>query len=63
MSKPTGESAFPNPGTWKLDKGMTLRDYFAAKVIDSFLDHSSTVDCAAKSAYEVADAMMKAREQ
>lgn len=46
-------------------KGMTLRDYFAAKAMQSinfgslsqyYLDH-------AKQSYEIADAMLKAREE
>jgi hypothetical protein len=43
--------------------GMTLRDYFAAKVIDGFLEHCSTYESASVEAYKLADAMLKAREQ
>ncbi len=46
--------------------GMDLRDYFAAKAMAHWLClpiSESQRDIAAKSAYEVADAMMKAREQ
>jgi len=68
--------AFPHKwettdGTTIIAKGMTLRDYFAAKAMQSILyadrmgglvgvniyEHRCAVD-----AYKVADAMMKARE-
>jgi hypothetical protein len=41
---------------------MTLRDYFAAKVIVQFLEVCSTHTRAAEEAYAMADAMLKARE-
>jgi hypothetical protein len=41
---------------------MTLRDYFAAKVLPQCFEVSTTTDIAAKEAYRMADAMMKARE-
>jgi hypothetical protein len=46
---------------------MTLRDYFAAKVIQGIVSHDPTfsqkyVDLAAKDAYVYADAMLKARD-
>jgi hypothetical protein len=46
-------------------EGMTLRDYFAAKAMQSELVggvHSDNFDVTAKRAYEMADAMLKARE-
>lgn len=47
-------------------KGMTLRDYFAAKAMQSIIDqqdaHRGEVDSAAWMAYRMADAMLKARE-
>ncbi len=58
--------AFPiNARTTK--EGMTLRDYFAAKAMQGYCSnqqHTSncTVEITADGAYEVADAMMKARE-
>jgi len=63
-----GTTAFPvsiNTGNgvhWS--KGMTLRDYFAAKAMQGVI-HRSVVDesMCAKWAYEMADAMLKAREQ
>ena len=49
--------------------GMTLRDYFAAKAMQSFLDEVGSGSDqrfykeVAIGAYQVADAMMKAREE
>lgn len=50
--------------------GMTLRDYFAAKAMDGFNRHmvayewgQDVMDVAARNAYALADAMLKAREQ
>ena len=67
------EPAFPlhNHGTQTLGlhiTGMTLRDYFAAKAmqgITSTLSGTAPVlyDAIADDAYEIADAMLKAREQ
>ena len=62
------ESAFP----WAVDdgqkivgnKGMTLRDYFAAKAMQGFQEqwvYDNSDDLACK-AYALADAMLKARE-
>lgn len=45
--------------------GMTLRDYFAAKAMQTLLEQNKSVSysllCAA--AYDIADAMLKARDQ
>lgn len=46
--------------------GMTLRDYFAAKVMQGICAHSDTwglpsADKIAKVSYELADAMLRAR--
>jgi hypothetical protein len=65
----TGGPAFPNEGgfgnLWN-DKGMTLRDYFAAKAMQSMNgrpDYADTpADVIALDAYALADAMLKARE-
>jgi hypothetical protein len=58
-------SAFPNPH-YNNVYGMTLRDYFAAKAMQSIL---VGIECApddvknvVESAYVLADAMLKARE-
>ena len=64
----TGGSAFPHIGIGTDVDGMTLRDYFAAKAMQGAL-----AGCATKGevimysdlvglAYEVADAMLKARD-
>ena len=48
-----------------VDMGMTLRDYFAAKamqgIIDSSIDAGLETHRIAESAYNIADAMIKAR--
>jgi hypothetical protein len=61
--------AFPQPNypiTWANGEGMTLRDYMAAKAMQSFLvdqcHDAGQWDLDAKAAYKVADAMLKARE-
>jgi hypothetical protein len=57
--------AFPWGHNQSID-GMDLRDYFAAKALQGLLaDYSqrNTMENFARESYEVADAMMKAREQ
>jgi hypothetical protein len=51
---------FSHPSTI-YNTGMTLRDYFAAKAMQALIQHHY-FDVAAKKSYEVADAMLKARE-
>ena len=53
--------AFPNPHRTD-ELGMTLRDYFAAKAMQSLVLQGDAVieDCAIL-AYEMADAMLKER--
>lgn len=54
--------AFPNHRS----EGMELRDYFAAKAMQALLsnpDYDREDSVLASSSYNVADAMMKAREQ
>lgn len=86
MSKETGGYAFPIPNAdfqtflpktvdeyKRIQSGMTLRDYFAAKALSGWLasypdDNSHPVvagnsDDVAKYAYMMADAMLKARNQ
>lgn len=67
MSKENGGPAFPLPATeWHgSDFGMQLRDYFAAKAMQGELSRSEVFEepeNVAKYAYEVADAMLRARE-
>ena len=88
MSNNTGGPAFPAPAgrlTPITDQGMTLRDYFAAKAMQSLivelgraLQHIEGVDFTglviadneggtptsiAEESYEMADAMLKARQE
>ena len=61
--------AFPIQDAYLMstEQGMTLRDYFAAKAMQSLIlaEHSKNElnEIQAVMAYEVANAMMKAREQ
>lgn len=72
MSKETGGPAFPELGNvghnsdWQSERGMTLRDYFAAKVLCGICAHVDTWGMAsqqkiAETAYELANAMLRAR--
>ena len=62
----TGGPAFPTerPAMSEYGKGMTLRDYFAAKAMQGMMhDVTQPVgEVIAEWAYQVADAMLKARE-
>ena len=65
-----GGPAFPSEqyGAWDdASKGMTLRDYFAAKAMQSYLMWPDADDWEisyhAKRAYAMADAMLKEREK
>jgi hypothetical protein len=78
--KPSNPIAFPQDADTCLDefRGMTLRDYFAAKALQGFFNNidlykaiskayncssdESTYSTIAKEAYKIADAMLKARE-
>ncbi len=62
----TGGPAFPTPRYERGDMyslGMTLRDYFAAKAMQGILFEGLDENQTARHAYEIADAMLKAREQ
>lgn len=75
MSKQTGGPAFPVPDSeYQIqDTGMTMRDYFAAKAMQGWIASfpadachpavSGICDKLAKQSYELADAMLKAREE
>jgi hypothetical protein len=65
--------AFPSQSVYIEDqetnsRGMTLRDYFAAKAMQGFISASTTqliapdIRLQARSSYFVADEMLKARE-
>jgi hypothetical protein len=55
------EQAFPNPHRTDMG-GMSLRDYFAAKAMLRTSVNTSYEDLA-KTAYKIADEMLKAREK
>jgi hypothetical protein len=60
----TGGPAFPNPH-YVNHKGMTLRDYFAAKAMQGLLadsEVSGTPNEFALRSYAMADAMIQARD-
>ncbi len=65
----TGGPAFPINANESADRciytGMTLRDYFAAKAMLGLLTSTriSKPDWIANDSYEMADAMLKAREK
>lgn len=74
MSDNTGGSAFPRTKYLADDhpigfeKGMTLRDYFAAKAMQSFIANleegrESQAAFIPAVSYAMADAMLRAREQ
>jgi hypothetical protein len=56
--------AFPTPAHNLANDGMTLRDYFAAKAMQGICASGPTIDNGriALEAYQLADAMLKARE-
>lgn len=62
----TGGPAFPSPTDGMLvNEGMTLRDYFAAKAMQSMclaVRREQDVEIIPEAAYRMADAMLKARE-
>lgn len=71
MSNKTGGPAFPELGNvgynsdWQSESGMTLRDYFAAKAMQARLSNPQWIasdERTAQDAYQVADAMLRARE-
>lgn len=70
MSNKTGGQAFPSNVESEFNgyaySGMTLRDYFAAKAMQCYMDdviwNVAIYEAAAKASYAVADAMLRARE-
>jgi hypothetical protein len=77
MNKSTGGPAFPALDARTTLSGMSLRDYFAAKAMQSILrayqnvfddetgrdDEPTFPELLAKDAYVMADAMLKARDE
>ena len=65
INKNTGGPAFPRT-QWPNETGMTLRDYFAAKALQGMLAENGggpmRNNTLAEFSYEIADAMLKARE-
>lgn len=63
---PTENEGQTGTSRWHF-QGMSLRDYFAAKVLPALYDDSlggpDWRDAVANEAYQLADAMLKAREQ
>ena len=55
----------PSENTRFIDAGMDLRDYFASQALSSIISayKGEDTESASLTAYEYADAMMKAREQ
>ena len=50
------------PGKTANFSGMTMRDYFAAKALQAIADPCHSPELFANRAYEIADAMLRARE-
>jgi len=68
MSEHTGGSAFPSViyrgASIEWDKGMTLREYFAAKAMQGLCANGNrNAQDIARAAYIIADAMLKARQE
>ncbi|MBS0923226.1 hypothetical protein JK188_01880 [Providencia sp. JGM181] len=73
MTDTTGGAAFPASGhpdmQFVAQEGMNLRDYLAAKAMNGIIANNAMIDTAtdqtlewvAKNAYQMADAMLKAR--
>lgn len=68
MEQKDGGPAFPHDDRAQYceREGMSLRDYFAAKAMQAYLSSSAaprqySQDVYARTAYEMADAMLKAR--
>jgi hypothetical protein len=59
MTTETGKPAFPS--VFDHDRGMTLRDYFAAKAMQALIDNDGLFSEIPTQAYALADAMLKAR--
>jgi hypothetical protein len=55
--------AFPTYLADNMAHGMSLRDFFAAAVLPAMYEQSISYYAIAQSAYNMADAMIKAREQ
>jgi hypothetical protein len=59
-------TAFPSTfhnGWGEPEKGMALRDYFAAKAMQTLVSKHSHEGDVSRNAYKIADAMLKARQE
>jgi hypothetical protein len=64
QEKYDGGPAFPCPTiSIGQHQGMNLRDYFAAAAMQGLMDAAMPMPEIAGAAYEMADAMLKAREE
>lgn len=64
MNINNGGPAFPVEVLDKQRNGMTLRDYFAAMAMQAVIEKRSGIpNQEAQFAYEIADAMLKARQK
>lgn len=69
MERDTGGVAFPGGRRfeigdgWQSEDGMTLRDYFAAKAMQSLLVRGGAFKGTEVMAYEIADAMIMERNK
>lgn len=70
MDRDNGGAVFPRPSGGTLHEGMSLRDYFASQALAGMIASYTGADLplperdhAAITAYEYADAMLKAREE
>jgi hypothetical protein len=62
MNNPPAFPSTHHNGWGEPEKGMTLRDYFAAKAMQALIDKEVFFDDVAESAYKVADHMLRVRE-
>ena len=58
----------PTTGLTTISEGMTLRDWFAAQAMQGYCSNQEhcrncTIEMTAQAAYEVADAMLEARNE
>ena len=63
---PTGKTGDKNHDFYVSQDGMDLRDYFAAKAMQYWLSNpidNRQIEKLCEGAYQIADAMMKAREK
>ena len=55
------KSVFPVENNSFFEKGMTLRDYFAAKAMQALINNGGSFVVLPTQAYAIADVMMQAR--